>query len=186
MVLPVFTTSRLILREVLLSDLPCYEKHFIDFDIISQLSAGVPWPYPKDGVRDFLVNQVFPHQGTSRWVWGLFEKDNSAELMGVIDLLRDGKPENRGFWLGRAFWGKGYMTEAVVPVTDYAFDVLGFECLVFSNALGNRRSRRVKEKTGARFTGLLPRRFVDPNLIQAEIWQITKEEWRQHKALCRG
>jgi hypothetical protein len=32
--------------------------------------------------------------------------------------------------------------------TDHAFDHLGFERPIFSNALGNIRSRRVKERTG--------------------------------------
>jgi hypothetical protein len=40
------------------------------------------------------------------------------------------------------------MTEAVSPIMDYALEVLGFDRLIFSNAVGNERSRRVKEKTG--------------------------------------
>jgi RimJ/RimL family protein N-acetyltransferase len=43
------------------------------------------------------------------------------------------------------------MTEAVFPIIDYAFDILGFERLFSSHALGDEKSRRVKEKTGARF-----------------------------------
>ena len=39
------------------------------------------------------------------------------------------------------------MTEAVKPITDYAFDVLGFEKLVLANAVGNSASRRMKWKS---------------------------------------
>lgn len=42
-------------------------------------------------------------------------------------------------------WGKGLMSEAVAPATDDAFDRLGFDQIVFSNALGNRRLRRMRE-----------------------------------------
>ena len=58
------------------------------------------------------------------------------------------------------------MTEAVFPITDYAFDVLGFETLFFSNALGNEKSRRVKEKTGARLLRTEPAKFVNPSYAE--------------------
>jgi [ribosomal protein S5]-alanine N-acetyltransferase len=45
--LPVFTTERLILREVTEADAPSYEKNFVDYEVISQLAATVPWPYPE-------------------------------------------------------------------------------------------------------------------------------------------
>lgn len=45
------------------------------------------------------------------------------------------------------------MTEAVISVTDLAFDTLGFDKLILSNALGSHRSARVEEKCGARKIG---------------------------------
>lgn len=164
-----------------MDDLSDYEKHFVDYEVIRNLSAAVPWPYPKDGIRDFLEQVILPAQGKDRWVWGLFLKENPKELMGCIDLWREGRPEHRGFWLGKKFWGRGYMTEAVRPVMDYAFANLGFECLIFSNAVGNRKSRRVKEKTGARFIGVRPAKFVDPALTEAETWELTKAAWEHFK-----
>lgn len=179
--LPIFETNRLILREINLSDIPSYKKYFMNYAVISQLSSAVPWPYPDDGVEWFLNNVVFPEQGKTRWLWGIFLKSNPDELIGVVDLWRNGVPENRGFWLGEPFWGQGYMTEAVVPIMDYAFTDLGFEKLVFSNALGNTKSRRVKEKTGAILIGIRAANFVDPNLKQAETWELTKENWKQFR-----
>ena len=55
------------------------------------------------------------------------------------------------------------MTEAVKPVMDFAFKDLGFDQLVFTNAVGNERSRRIKEKTGARLIDVRPAKFVDPS-----------------------
>ncbi len=172
-----FETERLYLRGVTRQNIPAYERYFVDYDVISQLSAKVPWPYPREGVREFLERFIFPRQGKDRWLWGLFLKTNPDELIGSIDLWRPGTPENRGFWLGRQHWGKGLMTEAVAPVTDYAFKVLGFEKLVFSNAVGNTRSRRIKEKTGARLIAVAPAVFVNPQYTEQEVWELTQEEW---------
>jgi RimJ/RimL family protein N-acetyltransferase len=69
------------------------------------------------------------------------------------------------------------MTEATNAVTDHAFNNLGFETLVFSNALGNLRSRRIKEKSGARLIRTEPAKFVNPDYTQREVWELTKADW---------
>jgi ribosomal-protein-alanine N-acetyltransferase len=179
---PTFETERLLLRAVALADAPAYQKHFVDYEVISQLASAVPWPYPENGAYEYLETIVLPNQGKDRWLWGLFLKTSPNELIGAVDLWREGRPENRGFWLGRKFWGQGLMTEAVKPVMDYAFDHLGFEKLIFSNALGNTKSRRVKEKTGAVLIGTRRAAFVNPNYTEAETWELTKSAWTKFSA----
>jgi ribosomal-protein-alanine N-acetyltransferase len=181
--LPTFITDRLILRAVTKSDIPSYQKHFADYEVIQYLASHVPWPYPENGVAQFLENMIFPTQGESQWLWGLFEKEKPTELIGAVHLWRECKPENRGFWLGKKFWGKGYMTEAVAPVMNYAFEELNFEKLIFANAVGNNKSRRIKEKTGARLLRVAPAKFVNPQYTEHEIWELTKEEWNSHRKL---
>lgn len=173
--------DRLILRPVTTLDIPAYEKHFIDYEVIRHLSGSIPWPYPENGVADWMVNHILALQGQDRWFWGIFLKDNPSELIGGVELWRPGTPENRGFWLGSAHWGNGYMTEAVVQITDYAFDVLEFNKLIFSNAKGNTRSGRVKEKTGATLLRTEPFNFVDPAYTLREIWELDKDDWKQHR-----
>jgi len=112
-------------------------------------------------------------------MWGIFERNTPHELIGAIDLWREERPEQRGFWLGRPFWGRGYMTEAATAVNEYAFTSLGFERLIFENARGNARSRRVKEKTGARLIQVCTAQFVDPALTEQELWELTREAWER-------
>ena len=181
--LPVFHTPRLILKAIAETDTPAYEKHFVDYEVIRQLADAVPWPYPEGGIIEFIKGTILPNQGQDKWDWGIFLAANSSELIGGIGLRREGKPGHRGFWLGRAFWGRGYMTEAVEPIIDYAFTELGFERLLFDNALGNIKSRRVKEKTGCRFLRVEPARFVDPAYREREFWELSREDWRAHKKL---
>lgn len=179
MVLPVFETPRLILKAVTLQDVPTYQKNFADYEVIRHLSAVVPWPYPENGVLDFLNAHIFPNQGKDVWMWGIFLKSHPEEIIGVVHLWRQGRPEHRGFWLARRFWGQGLMTEAVEPVISYAFDHLGFEKLILANAVGNKASRRVKEKTGARLLEVRPAKFVDPRYTEHEIWELSKEDWQE-------
>ena len=80
-------------------------------------------------------------------------------------------------WLGQPYWGKGYMTEATDPVTSFAFEVLGISSLIFGNAVGNSRSARIKEKSGAKFVRREPAQYVDPDLKERDIYELTKETW---------
>jgi ribosomal-protein-alanine N-acetyltransferase len=184
--LPAFETKRLLLRAVTEADAPSWQRNFADYEVIRYLAARVPWPYPADGVITFLKNQVLPFQGDNKWVWGIFLKSDPGELVGVVDLWREGRPENRGFWLARKHWGRGIMTEAVEPVMDYAFNELGFEKLCFANAVGNIGSRRVKEKTGAKLLRVEPAKFVDPAFSEHEIWELKKEDWVKNRIVLKS
>lgn len=181
MKLPIFKTKRLVLKEVGLQNASSYQKNFNDYEIIRNLALGVPWPYPEDGALSYIRDVILKEQCKDRWIWGIFFKDEPNEIIGCVDLWREGHPEHRGFWLSRKYWGQGLMTEAVEPVTDYAFEDLGFEKLIFSNALGNMASRRVKEKTGARFLRIEKGAFVDPKLTEQEIWELSKSNWKKYK-----
>jgi [ribosomal protein S5]-alanine N-acetyltransferase len=99
--IPTFDTERLILKPIELSDAESYERHFVDYEVISQLSALVPWPYPKGDVAEYLSDVILPKQGLTHWAWGIRLKEKPSEVIGCVDIWREGRPENRGFWLGR-------------------------------------------------------------------------------------
>ncbi len=181
---PELETARLVLRDVLLADPDSYEAAFADYEVVRHLAAAVPWPYPAGGVLAFW-DTLRPEQGKTRWAWAIYRKEAPDEVIGNVD-LRNGAVENRGFWLARTWWGLGYMTEATDAVTDYAFDVLGFETLVLSNAVGNVRSRRIKEKAGAVFLRREAARFVDPAYREREVWELTREAWRGRRGGVGG
>jgi RimJ/RimL family protein N-acetyltransferase len=180
--LPIFETTRLILRDITVRDAPAYERHFIDYDVIGTMSHVVPWPYPENGVLEYIRGAIRPNQCVDQWFWGIFLKSAPDELIGSIWLKRKGTPSNRGFWLGKKFWREGIMTEAVKPITDYAFDVLGFEKLVLANAVGNAASRQIKKKIGAAFLRTEPAMYVNPSYTEREVWELTKECWKALKA----
>lgn len=178
-------TDRLILKPLSQEDIPAYQQRFNDYRVIRYLASIVPWPYPEDGVAQFFNEIVHPNQGKGHWFWGIHLKDKpEVGVIGAVELFRQGKPHHRGFWLAHDFWGNGYMTEACHVVTDYAFDELGFETLIFNNAVGNKRSARVKEKAGAVFLREEPlvNGFVDPELHAHELWELTKENWKKRQA----
>lgn len=184
--LPDFTTKRLLLRPPGGADIPSWQRNFADYEVIRNLQANVPWPYPEDGVKSHLEEQILPRQGKDKWVWVICPIGRPEEVIGSVEIRRTGDDpgleDNRGFWLARDYWGKGLMSEALVPVMNFAFNELGFTAMVLSNAARNRRSARVKKRHGARLVATAPGRFVDPDFTEKEIWEITKEEWMASRA----
>lgn len=178
---PVLETERLILRPVTLDDAPAIQKYFNNWNIIQHLNAGIPWPYPDDGAETFLRNNFLPRmQSGISCVWAITIKTHGDDAVGVIDFGggRSEQHEDRGFWLAEPFHGHGYMTEAVAATQDYLFFEVGIERFLATNAITNKGSRRVKQKTGAQFlkTGSVPHHN---GVSETEIWEVTREEWEK-------
>lgn len=173
-------TKRLFLRPLQLADAEQTERLFPQWDIVKFLNAGVPWPYPENQVfpryRDVILPAI---ERGEEWHWSLRLKESPERLIGKISLHKD-EWDNRGYWLGLPWQGQGLMTEAVVAINDYWFDVLGFEVLRAPKAVANVASRRISEKTGMRVIATLERDYVCGRL-PAEVWEITAKEWRDWK-----
>jgi len=172
----VLETPRLVLRPLQLEDAARAQVLFPHWEIVKFLNAIVPWPYPADGAFTYYREVALPAVARGeQWHWTLRLKSAPEDMIGAIGLMQKAV-DNRGFWLGLAWHGRGLMTEAASAVTDYWFDVLGFPVLRSSKAVGNAASRRISEKMGMRLVGTEMRNYVSGRL-PGEIWEITAEEW---------
>jgi RimJ/RimL family protein N-acetyltransferase len=174
---PELETERLLLRPLELADAEQIQRLFPQWEIVKYLNAVVPWPFPADGSLTHIHDAALPAMAAGdEWHWSLRLKSSPRELIGRISLNR-GENNNRGFWLGLPWHGQGLMTEAVIAVTDYWFDVLNFPVLRAPKAAANAASRRISEKTGMRLVAATEGDYVSGRLA-CEIWEITAEEWR--------
>lgn len=139
-------TKRLLLRPLQLSDAEQTQRLFPHWEIVKFLNSKVPWPYPADRVLNVYRNEILPAiERGEEWHWTLRLNEAPDQHIGVISLhIYEG--DNRGYWLGLGWHGQDLMTEAVVAVNDYWFDVLGFPVLRAPKAIANIASRRISEK----------------------------------------
>jgi RimJ/RimL family protein N-acetyltransferase len=177
-------TSRLILRPVELADAEQVQPLFAQWEVVQHLNSKVPWPFPEDGVLTYYREAALPAIARGEeWHWTLRLKQSPEKIIGAIGLsARD--EHNRGFWLAPPWQRHGLMTEAVIAINDYWFDVLNFPVLRVSKAIANVTSRRISEKTGMRIVAVCDSDYVSGRL-PSETWEITAEEWhvwRQSKA----
>jgi RimJ/RimL family protein N-acetyltransferase len=182
--IPEGTTERLTLRPLELADAAPIQELFPRWKIVRYLLDRVPWPYPPDGALRFCRDVALPQMERGEaWHWSLRLRTAPEQLIGTISLVKDGE-DNRGFWLGLPWQGRGLMTEACVWVNDFWFETLGLPVLRVAKATANIASRRISEKQGMRLAGVVEKDYVSGRL-PSEVWEITAEEWRKWKARVR-
>ena len=80
----------------------------------------------------------------------------SDEAIGSIELRLNGHTDmtdrddecELGYWLGKPFWGRGYMPEAAKEILRHGFEDLGMNVIWCGYYDGNQKSKRVQEKLG--------------------------------------
>ena len=79
------------------------------------------------------------------------------EMIGVAGLqhLADGPEVEVGYRFLRNHWGNGYATEAARASIRFGFEELELERIVAVTMPTNRASRRVMEKCGLAFVGVM-------------------------------
>lgn len=174
---PIFETKSLFLRPLRREDGARIQEVFPRMEIAEYLNASIPWPYPPDGAEQFLDFILPQIESGTRFVWSI---TLGGELIGLIDLDVEG-PFHRGFWLMPEHHRKGYMTEAVTAVNDFAFDLLKMPLMRLGNAVPNAGSRRIKEKSGAVLVEVIPDVPFVSGVFPEEVWELTAEAWRKSR-----
>ncbi|MBN3490286.1 GNAT family N-acetyltransferase [Acholeplasma equirhinis] len=87
-----------------------------------------------------------------------------------------------GFALDDTYWNKGYMTEAVKIIIDYAFTMLKFDYLMVSHADFNLASKKVIEKCGFTFKYKTHKTIIEnPEISELWYYKMTKEDYFQNE-----
>ena len=114
------------------------------------------------------------------------ELRETGELIGMIDVVgfREGRPVI-GYCSGRAYWGNGYMTEALRALTAELF-AAGYPCLEIEAMTENIGSNRVIEKAGFRFIGTQtgPQSAVKPQIVTLNRYRLERPE--EVTGICRS
>lgn len=150
--LPQLQTDRLSLRPFHQDDAQALYALCSDPELCVMTDWG---PHTSIQESEKALREVF--LGTDTWA---VVRRLDGRLIGAVGLGRDPKRDNPaarmlGYWLGRPYWGLGYMTEAAQAVRAYAFEEMGIQLLSAYYFSANTRSQRVLEKLGMRYEGRL-------------------------------
>lgn len=180
-------TPRLVLRSLERHDLPRVAELIGVWDVARWLSV-VPHPYTLKHAEEFYERmQAAEEKGVPEYF--LLQQKN-GEQIGAIGLHspRENPTPGKlmiGYWLGKNYWGKGYMIEAIQAVLYIAFQRPNTDYLVADANVDNQSSQNVLRKAGFQYLGIAPCR--DPKNLRGDqemtCWKLTRDDYEKNRAL---
>ena len=144
-------TQRLFLRPIFPEDWRDVFHGIADEQIVRNL-ARAPWPYTKQDARSFCAAA---HSGERTRFAITLPEQVSSPVIGMIGFERVcDEGDELGYWIGRAWQGRGFATEAVLGIIQIA-EALGTQSLVAGHFIDNPASGSVLRKAGFQETGEL-------------------------------
>ncbi len=159
-----FETERLLIRSPLPGD--GQEVFAAVTESLAELTPWMPWPKEHRSVED---SEASVRRARARFLERadlrllLFLKGTQT-LVGGSGLHRIDWTVPKfeiGYWCRTRFTGRGYVTEAVRGISDFAFDVLGARRVEIRCDSRNLPSARVAERAGFRLEGELRNNELD-------------------------
>ena len=124
---------------------------------VSRMTTSIPHPFQRQMAEDFIdrMSKTDPRREVT---FAVTRRD--GDFMGVLGIHpKDGLAPELGYWLGRPFWGQGYMTEAVTAALTWAGEAWGKRVLTSGHFADNEASGRVLTKACFLYTGEVEPRF---------------------------
>ena len=160
-------TERLVLRQIELRDAKAFSKLGSDFDI-ARMTGSFPHPFPLISAEFKVMHlRALKRRGLAH-PYAITVKGEDA-LIGVADLFKRGADSlwEVGYWIGRSYWGQGYMTEACSALLTESDSALGHEDRIAGVFTDNPSSMRVLEKLGFERCGEMEEYFSMARLKKA-------------------
>jgi [ribosomal protein S5]-alanine N-acetyltransferase len=142
-----------LLRPLVPDDAASLARHANDHDIARNLRDRFPHPYTLADAESYIAHVARRPVVTSFGIIVDGEAIGSISLMVGDDIAR--RSAEVGYWIGRAFWGRGIVTDALRATTRYAFDELALARVFAVPFATTTASARVLEKAGYVLEGVM-------------------------------
>lgn len=170
-------TERLILREFKIEDADDMYHHWANDEKVTRY---LTWP-PHQSIEDtkqLLSSWIQSYEKGDSYNWGIVVKDKST-LIGNISVTNIDHKTNTaeiGYCIGQAYWGHGYVAEALKEVISYLFKE-GYDLVRARHDKNNPHSGRVMQKAGMKYEGIL-RKSAKNNqgVVDDVVYSILPEE----------
>lgn len=149
-------TDRLILRRFEMSDAPAMFDNWASDD---EVTKYLTWPSYTDvaAVEQKLEQWVSRYTDADRYHWAIVLKENGPEPIGSIGACHwheDEEVPEIGYCMGKRWWHRGIMSEALGAVIDFLFDRVGVERIIARHDVNNPHSGGVMRKCSMKFEGI--------------------------------
>lgn len=175
-------TERLILRRFRLEDAQAMFDNWASDPVVTKY---LTWPTHENAGLTAMVMKdwVEGYVSDAHYKWAITLKDGDDRPIGDISVVHFDERVDAaeiGYCMGKAWWGKGLMTEALRAVIGYLIGQVGMNRVCARHDARNIGSGRVMQKCGMRYEGTL-RQVARNNVGICDICtrSILAEEWNK-------
>ena len=181
-------TSRLILRRARREDA---EPMFRNWASDPEVTKFLTWPaHSSIAVSEMVIGswlQEYEKENYYQWMIVLKELD---EPIGSISVVRQNdrvEEAEIGYCIGRPWWHRGIVSEALAAVIEYLFIEVGMNRVAARHDPNNPHSGGVMRKCGMKYEGT--HRACDRNnqgICDAAQYAILRSEWQKPRHFAEG
>lgn len=156
-------TDRLILRRYVIEDAEAMYKNWASDSDVTKFLTWQPHSSVEVS-RGIIENWLKEYSDEKYYQWAIVLKANGNEPIGdisVVQMNEDISMVHIGYCLGRAWWRRGIMSEALKAVMDFMFDTVEVNRVESRHDPMNPNSGKVMQKCGMKYEGTL--RSADRN-----------------------
>lgn len=176
-------TDRLTLRRYTVADAEAMYANWASDDVVTEY---LTWPTHPDSevTRVVLETWVEQYEEDGFYNWGIVYDGTVIGNIAVVNASENDERAEIGYCIGRAWWGKGIMTEALGAVMDFLFGEVGLHRIFLRYDVANIGSGRVMEKNGLTREGTLrdEHKRKDGSFGDMAVYGILRHEWEARKA----
>ena len=177
--LPTITTRNLVLRPFRPEDAPQVRALAGDRDV-AVTTASIPHPY-EDGLAEAWIAGHEEAFGQGEACTLAVTLARAEALIGAVSLYvsRANRLAELAYWIGKAYWDRGYCTEAAVAMIRYGFGDLDLNRIQARHMTKNPASGRVMQKAGMSYEGTLRQAmFRFGQFEDLAIFSVLRSEWQ--------
>ena len=173
-------TSRLILRRAVREDA---EPMFRNWASDPEVTKYLTWPaHETVETSAWVLNSwVGEYEKTSYYQWMIVLKELS-EPIGSISVVRqdeDAQEMEIGYCIGKTWWHRAIVPEAVTAVINYLFREVGAARVTARHDPNNPNSGKVMKKCGMTYVGTtIASDRNNQGICDAVNYAITRDEWK--------
>lgn len=180
--MPTLETNRLVLRPVVMDDAQDLLEVHGDPEVVKYMPLDEDTP---EKIQKTLIWRIQRQQNGDPVPWVMVEK-KSNKVLGFCGFYRIDYPRAAGeimVTLHRAFWGKGYMQEALTKVANYGFTTIGLNRIDVLFYPENKRIVSLCNKAGLRFIGHIPEcYYYKGRYWDRLLYTLLKKDWPNLKS----
>lgn len=167
-------TERLVLRKLSMEDVPLFYERLGGSEKVTEYMLWEPHKDISQSAAS-IQNALRRYDQGKFYRWAISRKENS-EIIGIIDLLRFDEESSTcsfAYMLGEAFWNRGYSTEALKAVLNFASVEMQISSVIADHMSGNPASGAVMRKAGMQHIRTIPGKYEKHgNWMDAEEYRI--------------